>query len=49
MVLPFKPLSMAFDDVKYFVDMPMVSLLKCHTFIFGAMTIDSKMLESQKT
>lgn len=25
MVLPFSPLAMSFDDVKYFVDMPAVS------------------------
>lgn len=25
MVLPFSPLAMSFDDVRYFVDMPAVS------------------------
>ena len=27
MVLPFQPLSLAFDHVKYYVDMPAVSLV----------------------
>jgi hypothetical protein len=27
MVLPFQPLSLTFDDIKYFVDMPQVPYL----------------------
>lgn len=27
MVLPFTPLAMSFDDVRYFVDMPAVTIL----------------------
>lgn len=36
MILPFQPLSISFDDLKYFVDMPAVSLapLSIHPMLF---------------
>lgn len=37
MVLPFEPLAMAFEGIKYFVDMPAVCLLRSKT----SPTIDS--------
>jgi hypothetical protein len=30
MILPFQPLSISFDDLKYYVDMPAVSITTAH-------------------
>lgn len=46
MVLPFQPLSMAFDNVNYYVDMPVVSP---HLNIFSFMPCKLKHLQTINT
>ncbi|XP_058103683.1 ABC transporter G family member 36-like [Magnolia sinica] len=39
MVLPFTPLAMSFDDIKYYVDMPAVSFILFHLCFYFLITV----------
>lgn len=45
MVLPFQPLSLAFNHVNYYVDMPVVS----HFFLFLALILNPSYIYRQRS